>query len=459
MKCYICGSEIPEGKKYCPGCGRVVSKADIEKAKRQEQALPIDDNVATQHTIVYSRQPKKTVSNGENNAKNRKTTVYRPASSKNAGAQGQQSYGQGYRNEQGTRKGSTSSIPDIFSSDPNAPEYTDPHAYDRATADVINYDRTFMQRSGERDDYNAYDNYGDEDVKVWNGPDNSSGRYSRRAIDMPEDNGGYYDDGYRDDEVYPEDEYDEYEGSGSRQNVRSGSVTRGGKESKPHLKINVKAIFITVVVIAAIVFCVMAVYQIGKKFEFWGGSEDTSQTAEENEENTEAEDGGDSANGTASVGTETGVYTVSTTENNIFMYKSKTGDTIFATIPNETVIEITEIYGEYGKTTYNSRTGWVKMEDLEYTPDSEVEEAEDGTTGDDSNSSDSSGYEPGEYVVDTQGSGYVNVRSEAGTTGEILTTVTDGQELTVDEVKSGWGHITVDGIEGWIYMNYLTAAE
>ncbi len=306
----------------------------------------------------------------------------------------------------------------------------------------------FMQRSDK--DYGYED---DNDVKVFNAPGKSRQPQSRRAPNQPEyydDSNDVYDDYYDDEENYDDNYYDDYQEEASG---NSGNVTRGGKDAKPHMQIPIKKIIIIILVICAIVFCIVGIYQIGKQFELWGVDDSSSSTSEVITADDSSDDSDDNSTNSTS-NTQTGIYTVDSTENNIFMYKSKTGDTIFATIPNGTVIKITEISGSYGETTYNSRTGWVKMNDLTYTPDAELEEDED-TTGS-SDSSDSSDYEPGVYTVDTKGSGYVNVRSESSTDGEILTTVTDGQELTVDEIKSSWGHVTIDDIDGWIYMEYLT---
>ena len=43
MKCHICAHEIPEGKKYCPGCGRVVRLNETNNDETMQFADPIKE--------------------------------------------------------------------------------------------------------------------------------------------------------------------------------------------------------------------------------------------------------------------------------------------------------------------------------------------------------------------------------------------------------------------------------
>ena len=158
------------------------------------------------------------------------------------------------------------------------------------------------------------------------------------------------------------------------------------------------------------------------------------------------------------------------------MQKSKTDERIIATVPGGTVIEITEIADDKGKATYGEYTGWLNLEELEYTPDAAVTvietttRAPEVTSAWDINPEDISEPDngetttarqipdsPGTYTVDLQGDGtYLNLRDAASINGEIVTTILDGSSVAVDDVIDGWGHVTTDeGDEGWIYMIYL----
>ena len=50
------------------------------------------------------------------------------------------------------------------------------------------------------------------------------------------------------------------------------------------------------------------------------------------------------------------------------MYQYDDGSRIAASIPSGTVITVTEISNGYAKTTYKNNTGWVKIEEISYTP-------------------------------------------------------------------------------------------
>lgn len=393
MKCTICSHEIPDGKKCCPNCGRVVTSADRQRAESKAQ---------TPTTPVTQ-----------------KTSVYRPAATKPT---------------EPTQK--TIHIPDIFSSDPNAPEYRDPHAYDRATADILQYDRQFVSRD-RRDDpdeptyrkptYNSYDEPSKDTVYESN--------YDAYEDDMPED------DSY--DEPYPEEA------------PKRSAPSRNQKKAKPHLNINVKMIVIGIAVIIGLAIIVVGIHQIGAQFGLWGEKETTPSQSDVKEPGSSP-----AVNEPASAvpsALPTGRYTVNSDQKNIFMYKSSSADRLFATIPNNTVIEITEISGEMGQTTYNSYTGWVSMKDLKYSPDATLDEKADSsstetTTGDTAVQT----FSTGVYTVDLGGDGEtLNLRSINSSSGDLLTTIPEGTELTVDEVKGSWGHVSFGGFDGWVFMEYL----
>lgn len=384
MKCRVCSAEIPEGKKCCPRCGRVVTSADIQSTQK--------NNVNTS-----------TLSD--------RTMVYRPAASKSS---------------QPADK--TININDIFSSDPNAPVYSDPHTYDRATADVLEYDRMFMSKKSADDD---------SDMKIFQPQQQRQRNFSvEQEYDPVEDD-------------YNEEIYDDEE----EEMPSRGSVIRDKKSAKPHFNFNVKYLILAIAVIAGLVVIVFGTYQLGKQFGIIGSDDEPqSVVSGENTETTtkKRENSSDIDN---SYTAQTGVYTVYSDQNNIFVYKSVSDQRITATIPNKTIIEITEISNGFGKTTYNGYTGWVELDELKFTPNEKPEETTEASSGE---STTLPSYQPGTYTVTLNGSSTtLNVRSTGSTSGEIINTLNEGDQVTVEEVKSSWGKIYIDDVEGWVYMEYL----
>lgn len=403
MKCHVCGFSIPEGKKFCPGCGRVLTAAELKKAAAEQTKQDVTDS----------------------------TIVYRPASTGKSKA---------------TEK--TTNIPDIFSSDPNAPEYTDPHTYDRATADILEYDRQFVSRKEEEKE-DSFD-------KTYEYSSPARKKYSEPVVST------YQDDEDKEEELnYDiEPEYDDEDNDYSRKIV------------KP--RINIKMLIICIAVIAGFVIMITGTYQIGKQFGFWGETETSAKTEEDKTlgEKASVVKEPDSTTSSPVSDYKIGTYTVSSDQSTVFMYKSETDDRIIATIPNLEVIKITEISGEMGKTTYGSYTGWVYLEDLTYSPDKKLPDTEttttkpESTTGTPENNDTNNGEtttqpedsaSTGTYTVDLQGDGtYLNVRDTSSTDGTAIGRIDDGAQVTVDKIENGWGHITTpDGIEGWVYMVYL----
>ena len=400
MKCHVCGSIIPEGKKFCPGCGRVLTAAELQQANAEKSKQEVIET----------------------------TIVYRPAS---AGI------------PQDTDR--MPNIPDIFSTDPNAPEYTDPHTYDRATADVLEYDKQFVSRK---------ENQEDSSDKTF------TYRPAGKKYNEPAENA--YDDDYEepDYDIEPEDDDDE-----------NDIYTK--KAVKP--RINIKMLIVCIAVIAGLVIIITGTYKIGQQFGFWGEpATSASSSGEENKtlgEKAPVVKEPESTTSSAVSDFKIGTYTVSSEQSTIFMYKSETDDRIIATIPNLEVIKITEISGEMGKTTYGSFTGWVYLEDLTYSPDKKLpdetttaetttaasENPEDNNNTGETTTKQESDAATGTYIVDLQGDGtYLNVRDSGSTDGTAIGRIDDGAQVTVDKIENGWGHITTaDGVEGWVYMIYL----
>lgn len=396
MKCHICGYEIPDNKKFCPGCGRVLT-IEEQKMQAEQAAKKFTDN----------------------------TIVYRPASTGKT-----------------QNPDSQPNIPDIFSNDPDAPEYNDPHIYDKATADILEYDRMFVSRSNENkaaDTYTSKAKNTSEDLE----------RTMYFSIEQENEDNGY-------DEVSESEEIDD-------------SYKR---DPKPHLNINVKMLVICIAIIAGIAIIITGTYQIGKQIGLWSSDEGTSQESNEGQtlgEKAPVVKEPDSINSAPVSDYVIGIYTLTSEQSTVFVYKGAADDRIVATIPNGTVIEITEVQGEMGKTTYGSFTGWVRMEELTYSPNDKLTEKETTTASESTSQEDTTKAAdeetttnpppstPGTYTVDLKGDGtYVNVRDTSSTDGNVVATLDEGTLVTVDTVDGSWGHIkTSDGTEGWIYMVYL----
>lgn len=404
MKCHICDYDIPAGKKFCPGCGRVLSAA--EQKRNQSSSVQSVDN----------------------------TIVYRPAST-------------------GKPKTTSSdpSINNIFNTSNDSPEYKATHAYTRATVDVIEYDKTFVSRKDKEISYeDPYDDtYDFSDT-------------SEQVFDDEKEDKGY--------DIEPEYENeDEYEDNDDVENT----------DKQPKTRINVKTLIICIALIAGIAVIVTGLYQIGKQIGLWGETETSTQSAEEEKtlgEKAPIVKEPDSTTASPTSDYKIGIYTVTSTEKNIFMQKSQTDDRVIATVPNGTVLEITEISDDMGKTTFGEYTGWLNLEELAYTPDAILSEKEttakqpdnevnssvnsdenENPANDETTTEKNAPDSPGTYTVDLQGDGtYVNIRNASSTDGIVVGTVDEGVQVTVDKVENGWGYIsTPDGIEGWVYMVYL----
>lgn len=409
MKCRTCGYEIPSDKNYCPGCGRVLTKAE-QQAISGDREQPVNSTGTKTPTNTYRR----------------------PASSDHSDL--------------------SKSIQAIFSGDADAPEYNDPHTYKSATAHVLEYDEKFMQRSSSRDvDMPEYEDDGQEDERIIKRKRRKSQISDTQEFEPVQ---GDYD---------VEQEYDDeaYEESADDAPVRR--------------KISIKHLFICIAVIAGLAIIIIGTYQIGKQIGFWGEKEPASDSAEENRTMGEMAPivneppSADSSEGESDF--RIGTYTINSEEDNALLHKNHSLDQVIASIPNLTVIEITEVKDESGKCTYGSYTGWIDMNELVYTPDAKLPEetttAAETTTAPENTPVTTTAPETttqtphptstGTYTVDLRGDGKkLNVREEASKESAVVNTIDDGITVTVDQVDGDWGHIiTSDGTEGWIYMVYL----
>lgn len=63
-------------------------------------------------------------------------------------------------------------------------------------------------------------------------------------------------------------------------------------------------------------------------------------------------------------------------------------------------------------------------------------------------------YSTGTYKITLSSGGSLNLRSDAGMEGEIVTSLKDGTVVYVDKVSNGWGHTVYNGQEGWFSLKY-----
>lgn len=111
-----------------------------------------------------------------------------------------------------------------------------------------------------------------------------------------------------------------------------------------------------------------------------------------------------------------------------------TSSAILTKIPTGKVVTVSEIQNNWGKTTYNSQTGYIYMQHTKKYVEPTVET----------------------YTL--KATENVNVRSGAGTKYKILTTAKKGTTTTAksNETKNGWYRVTVNGRTGYTTSKYWT---
>ena len=148
------------------------------------------------------------------------------------------------------------------------------------------------------------------------------------------------------------------------------------------------------------------------------------------------------SNNTASYGK----YVVKTNGGKLNLRSSASSSgTVLTTIPNGTLVNITEISNGFGKTTYKSYTGWISM--------SYLAKASTSTTNSDKPTT-STPSSVGTYTVRTSG-GNLNLRANDSSSSRILTSVPNGTKVEVSEISDGYGKVTYNSYTGWLSMGYL----
>lgn len=144
------------------------------------------------------------------------------------------------------------------------------------------------------------------------------------------------------------------------------------------------------------------------------------------------------ANSTAAVGDK--VEIANTDEVN-FRSGAGTGYSKIGTIPRGTVLTVSEVSGNWFKTTYNGQTGWFSSGYCKK------------YTGNTSGSADAGTAESGEMIRITA-SVAVYLRTGAGVSYNPIGLVPSGKILTVIEAQNGWYRVNYEGKTGWITSHY-----
>lgn len=117
---------------------------------------------------------------------------------------------------------------------------------------------------------------------------------------------------------------------------------------------------------------------------------------------------------------------------------SNTSTKIQTTLPKGAIVDVIEVDGTWGKTTYNDKTGYFGLKYAKYIGELPNKE---------SNASD---YQIGSYEI----TGAVNLRAGANTATKLLTTLQKGSVVDVVEIEGTWGKTTYKGKTGYFGLKY-----
>jgi len=126
----------------------------------------------------------------------------------------------------------------------------------------------------------------------------------------------------------------------------------------------------------------------------------------------------------------TGDYTITTTAGLNLRQTASTSATILTAIPYNKTVSVTQINGNWGKTTYNSKTGWISLEYAKKVVK----------------------YSTGNYTI-TASAG-LNLRQSASTSATILTAIPYNKTVSVTQISGAWGKTTYNSKTGWISLEY-----
>ncbi|MBP3905752.1 MAG: phage tail family protein [Peptostreptococcaceae bacterium] len=106
------------------------------------------------------------------------------------------------------------------------------------------------------------------------------------------------------------------------------------------------------------------------------------------------------------------------------------------TIPKGKTVSVTDIQSNWGKVTYNGKTGYIYMQ---YTQKVTTTTTSSTTTNN--------------YKITANPS--LRLRSGRGTKYSTLTTIKKGTTVKITDIKSNWGKVTYNGKTGYVSMQYV----
>lgn len=115
-----------------------------------------------------------------------------------------------------------------------------------------------------------------------------------------------------------------------------------------------------------------------------------------------------------------------------------TSASIVASIPHNTVLNVTQISGVWGLTTFNGRSGWIHLDHAQFL----------GGT-----------QQPASQRVRAFAptSGILNMRANPNTSASIVASIPHNTLLTITERNGVWGRTTFNGRSGWVHMDHVRA--
>lgn len=113
-----------------------------------------------------------------------------------------------------------------------------------------------------------------------------------------------------------------------------------------------------------------------------------------------------------------------------------TNTSILTSIPKGKVVSVSDIQNNWGKVSYNGKTGYIYMQ---YT--------QKYTASSNSSSSTSSSYKTTENL---------RIRKGRGTSYATLTTIPKGKTVNVTDIKDNWGKVSYNGKTGYSSMKYMS---
>ncbi len=108
-------------------------------------------------------------------------------------------------------------------------------------------------------------------------------------------------------------------------------------------------------------------------------------------------------------------------------------------------VKVTQVSGNWGKTSAGGKTGWFLLDNAKYVAESGGSEG--GETA--------PAFSEGTYLVTAA----LSLREGPATSSKKLVSIPDGAVITLSEVSGSWGKTTYGGKTGWVNTAYLKAYE